>query len=167
MKQDIQNKLRDLLTGMVEEKEWGSMVNDIERYQKIKKLVITAFEAVTSLCPYQIRIVIESKIEQFNEQDAIYEFSELESFLKLVHISATSILSTLDNKKIDDYAAPHQAFGHLDSLVRINETGDYSESNVSSLGAAISVELEMFQKRLDKIDWKKGWDDKDEEEYAS
>ena len=152
-------RLKSLLIDMMEGKDWNSMTNDIERYQKIKELVINAFEAVLVLSPHQVRVFIQEKIDRLKGYDFIFEFEELETFLKFVGIITTGLLSNLDEKGIADYAAPHEAVGKLDSLVRINEKGIYSEANVGMLGAAMTVELHGLKARLEKIDWKKGWAD--------
>lgn len=152
----LREKVLSLLTG-VKEKEWQTMKNDIERYQKIKELIINAFRVVLEICPQQVRITILDKINKMEESDPIFEFEELEGFISLAKIFSTSILSSLDEKKIKDYAIPHQVIGHLDSLTRVNEKGQYSESNVCLLGASISVELEGLKARLEKMDWKEGW----------
>lgn len=158
MQDFIEEKVKDLLA-KVEKADWETMKNDIERYQKIKELIINAFTSILELSPQPIRVIIQSKIKKIEESDPIFEFEELESFLKLVHILTTGLLSSLDEKDIKDYAAPHQAVGYLDRLVRINENKEYSENNVVSLGAAFTVELKGLIIRLEKIDWKKGWKD--------
>ena len=158
MEDDVKEKIKTLLVDATEKRDWGSMVNDIERYQKIKELVISAFEVVGVLCPKQVRITVEDKVKILKDQEMFFEFEELEGFLKLVQIFATSLLSSLDEKELKDLATPHKALGHLDALVRINENKKYSEKNVGALGAAMSIELESLKVRLEKMDWKEGWE---------
>jgi hypothetical protein len=157
----VEDRLKELLMGMLQEDDWTLMTTDIERYQKIKEIVTNAFKAVLELSPLQVKIVIQENINKLEAYDPIFEFHELEDFLTLVGILTTGMQSGLDDKTVDDYAAPHQAVCCLDKLVRINDEKRYSEENVSTMGAAIAFELKTLKFRLEKIDWKKGWKESD------
>lgn len=151
--------IEEMLQGKIQKSEWDSMTNDIERYNKMIELVINAYTAVIEICPPQVKVLIEAKVKQFKTFDFVCEFEEFEAFLGLAKITSTSLQGALDDKKVADYAAPHQIITQLDSLCRINDENEYSEDNVAAMGAAMAMKLMMLKTRLETIDWKKGWKD--------
>lgn len=147
-----------MVSSLAKVEGWDSMANDIERYQKIKSLSIDAFKAILTIMPPQVKLTVQNKVDQLEESDPLFEYEDLLNFLKLTQIIATGLISNLDDKKIDDYAGPHQAAGMLDKLLRHNESGKYSEENMSEMGASFSLELLRLKNGIEKIDWKKGWE---------
>jgi hypothetical protein len=160
MQPEAQQRIEELLIGITQQKDWNSMANDLEVCNAIKELLINSFKAVLFLSPLPVRDLIQANIDKLEETGFLWSFEDLEGVFTLAYISSTSLLSTLDNKKIHDYAAPHRAIGGLDALLRLNEEKKYSENNAAEFGAAVSVQLEMLKYRLDEIDWKEGWKQK-------
>ncbi len=135
--------------------KWESMVNEIEVYQTIKKVVIDSFKSVLESMPPQIRSVVQNKIDALEGYEAIYSFEELGSFLSFASICSTSILSNLDDKDIPDYAAPHYIVVGLDTLVQMQKSN--ADKNVRQLGAGLVGAMYGLRERILKTDWKKGW----------
>lgn len=136
---------------------WESMTNDIEIYQKIKSLVIGSFECTLSIMPPQVKANVEVSMSKLTKTGCLFEFEDLENFLKFSQILSTSLLSNLDDKKIQDYAAPHKVVGVLDGVLRLNEEGTYNENNIASMGAAFNLGLFKLKAQIENTDWKKGW----------
>ncbi|HEY5588127.1 MAG TPA: hypothetical protein VIK86_04125 [Candidatus Paceibacterota bacterium] len=136
---------------------WESMTNDIEIYQKIKSLVIGSFECTLSIMPPQVKANVVVSMDKLLKTGYLFEFEDLEDFLKFSQILSTSLLSNLDDKKIQDYAAPHKIVGILDKILRLNEDGEYDENNIALMGAAFNLGLFNLKAQIENTDWKKGW----------
>lgn len=152
------NKLKEMLAGSLMKVEgWASIKTDIEIYHKIRGLLVEAFKLILDLSPYQVRVTIQDKVNKLEEREQLWDYEELLGFIKFAQILSTGLLSSLDDKEVHDYAAPHQAINFLDNFLRQIDGSKYSEETLPSLGATFSLELHGLKTQLEKIDWKKGW----------
>ncbi len=137
-------------------KNWELMANDIEKYQKMKELIIESFKSILDLMPPQVKITVQDKINNLNNTDAIYEYEELIGFIKLAKIHSESLLSSLDDKDIPDYAAPYKAVSYLNTVISLTIEND-SENNLNQMGVAFVGRLHASRDQIEKIDWAEGW----------
>lgn len=149
-----------LIQATHKEEGWDSITTDIEIFQKIKALIVRAFEEILPLSAEPVKVTIGHSIEKIKNSEFIWEYEDLISFIKFCQITSVSLLSSLDDKKIADYAAPHQAMGFVDELLHLNDQNIYGKENLSLIGATFSVKVRLLSNRLEKIDWKKGWNEK-------
>jgi len=155
----IDEKIADMIPKF-REKFWVPMQNDIERYQKIKQKIIEGFNYILAIAPAQVRVTIEDKRDQLEDLGFIWDFEELIAFIKLAQIHTTTLLSSLRDEDIADYAAPHEAVNALDHFIRLEErVEDYEKysGDVSLLGATYAVNFTELEIRIKSIDWRKDW----------
>ncbi len=152
-------KITDMIP-LFRERFWIPMQNDIERYQKIKQRIIDGFNYILAIAPAQVRVTIEDKRDQLEDLGFIWDFEEMVAFISLAQIHTTTLLSSLRDKDIADYAAPHEAVNALDHFIRLEECAeDYEKysNDISLLGATYAVNFTELEIRVKRIDWQKGW----------
>ena len=160
-KQKVIDMAEDLLIqGIHKEEGWVSITTDIEIFQKIKSLIVQAFEEVLPLSAEPVKVTIGHSIDKIKNSEFIWEYVDFVSFVKFCQIISESLLSSLDDKKIPDYAAPHQAMGFVDEVLHLNDQNIYDKDSLSLMGAAFSFKVNFLTQKFEKIDWKKGWNEK-------
>ena len=132
---------------------WQSMKNDIEKYQKIKELIIESFKSILDSMSPEIRTVVQDKINKLDQTEAIFEYKELENFLKLAQTFSETLLNSIDNKEVFNYSVSFKILNYLNKMMHWNEEKNYHESDLDTIGVDFVLNLISFKLRIQQNNW--------------